>query len=234
MPGGDCAGIGGWLKHSFIDYPGTMATVLFFRGCNLRCPYCHNPALVNGTTDPVELDDVIAYLERRKGIIEGVVLSGGEPTLHRDTLPQVTRRLRECGVKIKLDTNGLLPDMISIIAPDYCALDLKTLPSRYGELGWRGGECDGRLEQSLSIVKSMEDRAEVRITVAAPFVGDAEIEAFAALLQGVNVVYLQPFRDRGDLLEPAFGSGGHVAIETIRCFRDRLAEVVGRCGIRGE
>ncbi|MBN1575880.1 MAG: anaerobic ribonucleoside-triphosphate reductase activating protein [Chitinispirillaceae bacterium] len=233
MPGGDRAGIGGWLKYSFIDFPGTVSTVLFFRGCNLRCPYCHNPALVNGTTEPVKLDEVAAYLVRRRGIIEGAVLSGGEPTLQRE-LPEVAERLRRLGMKIKLDTNGLLPDMITATAPDYLALDLKTTPSRYGELGWQGGACEEAIGQSLAIVKSMGKSAEVRVTMAAPFVGEAEIEVFMTMLQGVRTVYLQPFRVSGELLDPGFAARGHVAIETIHRFRDRLAGVVGRCVVRGE
>ena len=89
MPGGGCRGVAGWLKHSFIDFPGTVATVLFFRGCNLRCPYCHNTALVNGTADAVDIDDVVAFAQRRRGIIEGAVLTGGEPTIHREALPMI-------------------------------------------------------------------------------------------------------------------------------------------------
>jgi pyruvate formate lyase activating enzyme len=234
MPGGDCHGIGAWLKHSFIDFPGTVATVLFFHGCNLRCPYCHNPALVRGITEPVDLDEVVSYCKRRTGIIEGVVLSGGEPTLHTGALPLVAKRLRSLGLKIKLDTNGLLPAMIETLLPDYLALDMKTLPSRYDELGWRSGPaCEEAIGRSLAIVKSMGDDAEVRITVAAPFIGDAEIEAFMSMLQGVRRVFLQPLRDSGNLLDPAFAGRGQVPMETIRRFRDRLAGAVEKCGIRG-
>ncbi|MBN1308074.1 MAG: anaerobic ribonucleoside-triphosphate reductase activating protein [Chitinispirillaceae bacterium] len=234
MPAGDSAGIGGWLKHSFIDFPATVSTVLFFRGCNLRCPYCHNPLLVNGTAGPIAFDEVVSYLERRRGIIDGAVLSGGEPTLHREMLPFVADRIRSLGLKIKLDTNGLLPGMIDNLSPDYLALDLKTLPSRYGELGWRGGaDCEAAILRSLSIVRSMGRNAEVRITMAAPFIREIEIEAFMTMLQGVRVVYMQPFRVSGELLDPKFADRGYMAPETIRRFRDRLAVAVERCEVRG-
>ena len=126
------------------------------------------------------------------------------------------------------------PEVITALTPDYLAVDLKTLPSRYGELGRQGEKCDALLARSLAIVKSMGTCAEVRITVVAPFVGDAEIEAFMMMLQGVRLVYLQPFRDSGDLLDPSFAQIGAVPIETVRRFRDRLAGVVERCVVRGE
>ena len=225
--------LGGWLKNSFIDFPGTVATVLFFRSCNLRCPYCHNPELVNGTTEPVSIDEVINFLEKRKGVIDGVVLSGGEPTLHSATLTTFVARLRETGVSVKLDTNGLLPGMISCVTPDYLALDLKTLPSRYSELGWRGESCAAVLAQSLSIVRSMEERAEVRITMAGDFIKREEWDRIGELLRGVARVYLQPFHDSGALLDPSFGAAGHVAMEYIEQFRNYLSTITGKCEIRG-
>ena len=236
MPRGDGDGscLGGWLKNSFIDFPGTVATVLFFRGCNLRCPYCHNPDLVNGTAQQLPFEEVYTFCEKRKGRINGVVLSGGEPTLHKKALPVIVRRLREIGMKIKLDTNGLLPATIIETAPDYLAFDLKTDPSRYGELGWQGSDCRQNLERSLAIVKYMKNNAEVRITVARPFVGDTDIETFLPMLQGVKNVYLQPFRNSGNLLDPSFGAEGSVDRESIERFRERLLTVVDRCTVRGE
>ncbi len=233
MQGGVYSGISGWLKHSFIDFPGTIATVLFFGGCNLRCPYCHNPKIVDDTEGRVDFDEIIEYVKQRRGIIEGAVFSGGEPTIHRQTLPVIAGCLHDLGLKIKLDTNGLLPDMIKAASPDYLALDIKTLPSRYVELGWKGGDCRDAIGRSLEIVKSMGNDAEVRITVAAPFVGNDEIEAFLSILQGVKKVYLQPFRDSGELLDPSFAERGSVSIETIRQWRNRLAGAVESCEIRG-
>ncbi len=225
--------VGAWLKHSFIDYPGTVATVLFFGGCNLRCPYCHNPALARGETGPVDLDHIVAWCGRRKEMVEGAVLSGGEPTLQGRKLLYAAERLRQCGLRIKLDTNGLLPRVITALKPDYCALDLKTSPERYHELGWRGEPCGSSLRESIAIVKSMEAAAEIRITIAGSFVGEREIDEFCRMLIGVRNVFLQPFRDSGDLLDPAFGPSGPVPEETVSRFRDRLAAVVDRCEVRG-
>lgn len=233
MPDGIDAGICGWLKNSFIDFPGTVATVLFFKGCNLRCPYCHNPDLVRGTLPEVNFNEVTCWLEKRKGIIEGVVVSGGEPTLHETSLRMVVDRLRGMGMKIKLDTNGLNPSAIRNVSPDYCAMDLKTLPGRYGELGWRGAIPEKQLEESLSIVKSMGENGEVRITVAAPFISPGVIDRFKEMLEGFSRVFLQPVAVRQPLLDHERGPGMVISPEMVTAFREKLAEAVGRCEIRG-
>ena len=233
MSGGIDRCIGGWLKHSFIDFPRTVSAVLFFRGCNLRCPYCHNPELALGTTETVFFEEILSHLRKRSGIIEGVVLSGGEPTLHSKALPAIVRELRSLGLAIKLDTNGLLPEMITTVAPDYCALDLKTVPLRYHELGdvTRSGEHP--LYRSLDIIRAMGSRGEVRITVAEPFVDEKAIGVFAELLRGVEKVFLQPFKWSADLLDGHFGEQHAVPAETLKRYRDRLAETVLSCSIRG-
>jgi pyruvate formate lyase activating enzyme len=234
MSFGDDAGICGWLKNSFIDYPGTVSTVLFFRGCNLRCPYCHNPDLVYGRLPAVSADEVVSWLEKRAGLVEGVVLSGGEPSLHQNTLSALIDRLRGLGMKIKLDTNGLIPAAIRMVAPDYCAMDLKTLPENYGELGWpRKDSPAPLLEESLSIVRSMGENAEVRITVAAPFINNGVIDRFTEILEGFSTVYLQPLELRQPVLEPKSAPDMVVSSEKTEAFRKKLAKVVGRCEIRG-
>lgn len=238
MQGRERPRIGGWLKSSFIDYPGTVSAVLFFRGCNLRCPWCHNPTLVlpDGDGPDVGFEEVVAHLERRREIIEGVVFTGGEPTLQCEALVACASRVRSLGFAIKLDTNGLIPEAINAVSPDYLAMDLKTVPHRYGELGFKrsGAECAAALEQSLDIVRSMGDKAEVRITMAAPFVKKEEMEAFATMLHGVQRVFLQPFKSNAPLLDAGFPSLEPLPAQTIREFRDFLGQTVPRCEIRGE
>ena len=233
MSGGIDRCIGGWIKHSFIDFPGTVSAVLFFRGCNLRCPYCHNPELACGTAGTVAFEEILAYLRQRSGIIEGVVLSGGEPTLHEKELPLIVRELRALGLTVKLDTNGLFPGMITTVAPDYCALDLKTTPSRYPELGDIKRKGEHPLLRSLAIIREMGKHAEVRITVAHPFIDDTVIDEFTRLLDGMETVFLQPFRWNTNLLDGAFGAGHAVPEETLFRYRDRLARVVHHCTVRG-
>jgi pyruvate formate lyase activating enzyme len=223
----------GWTKHSFIDFPGTVATVLFFSGCNLTCPWCHNPGVVRGIHPVVLPDDILAYIDKRQGAIEGVVLSGGEPTVQAG-LPLFAGELRQRKAAIKLDTNGLLPGIIEQCAPDYLALDIKTHPSRYRDVGCRFHDATLRLSRSIGIVKDMGASAEVRITVASGFIDKQVIAALVPLLTGVRQVFLQPQRNNVELLDPAFAQKPVVPLEQIREYRDILSSVVGECMIRGE
>ncbi len=230
---GGFVGFGGWQKNSFIDYPGVVSTVLFYSGCNLRCPYCHNPSLALAT-EPEEVDPerIREYLHRRLGIIEGVVLSGGEPTIQA-SLQATVREVRAMGYLVKLDTNGLRPDVVESVGPDYLALDVKTVPSRYGELlGARERDVEQRLRRSIAVARRMGEKAEVRITAAPGIVDRATTEEFAGLLEGVHRVYIQPMQQRHELLDPSYGLVEPLAPEEIEGYRERLARVVRICRVR--
>ena len=229
----DDIGVIGWQKNSFIDFPGTVSTVLFFRGCNLRCPYCHNPDIVQNRLPFIPFSEILAFLKKRKGIIEGVVLSGGEPTLHSD-LPLIVELLRSIGLLVKLDTNGLQPDMIQLCNPDYLALDIKTDPVLYNELGCSMGDVSAKLEKSIDFVRSRGTQAEVRITVAPTFVNECKVRKIADLLQGVNVVYLQQVEVNGNLLQSEYTKQIPLALETLESFRQIISQKVGKCSIRGQ
>jgi pyruvate formate lyase activating enzyme len=230
----DLSGIAGWQKNSFIDFPGTVATVLFFSGCNLRCPYCHNPGVVNATTaDEIDSKEIWDFLRRRAKIIEGVVLSGGEPTLH-DGLAEMAGDMRDLGYRIKLDTNGLLPETIGAISPDYLSLDVKTLLRLYREYCTSPyQDTEDRLRRSIEIVKSMKENAEVRITCAPGFVDEEIITELSLLLTGAAQVFLQPMQNKVPLLDPEFAKKPLISLEKIKRFRDILSPNVGRCVIRG-
>jgi pyruvate formate lyase activating enzyme len=127
-------------KTSLVDYPGKVASVIFFEGCNLRCPWCYNGELVLGTAEGlITLDEAFAHIEKRRTVIGGVVLSGGEPTLQKE-LGAIIRRVAAFGLSVKLDTNGLLPDKLETILgspetrPHFIAMDVKTAPERYAML----------------------------------------------------------------------------------------------------
>lgn len=225
--------IAGWNKLSFIDFPGTIATVLFLSGCNLRCPYCHNPGIVNNKFPAIDFSVVTEYLRKRRGLVEGIVLSGGEPAIHA-ALPEMVGTLRAMDVKIKLDTNGLLPEVVSACNPDYLALDIKTIPSRYGELGCGYSDVEARLVRSIDMVKVMGKRAEIRITVVPRFVDHETIIVLLELVKGVEKVYLQPYKNDRELLDPPFEKVVPYSMENIREFRNILAPAVGECVIRGQ
>jgi pyruvate formate lyase activating enzyme len=223
--------IAGWNKPSFIDFPGKIAVVLFFAGCNLRCNYCHNPGIVRNEFSPVDISIVKDYLKKRRDEIEGVVLSGGEPTIHAG-LPGLVHELRALHRGIKLDTNGLLPDMVSACAPDYLALDIKTIPSRYGELGFTGGDADAKLRRSIETVREMGTKAEIRITVVPKFIDGTVIAHLKNMVDGVAKVFLQHFKNDAPLLDPAFAAIEPYEMEKMQEFRKMLEPVVGECVIR--
>lgn len=227
-------GIGGWLKNSFIDYPGTVSTVLFYAGCNLACPYCHNPGFArpDSRSALVEPEQIRAFLRRRHGIIGGVVLSGGEPTIQAGLCATV-REIRDLGYTVKLDTNGLLPDVIVKTAPDYLALDVKTAFSRYPHaVGASVSGIAQRLRKSIGLVRSMGSQAEVRITVAPGVIDMDAVEEVAGELKGVSRVYLQPMQTNGELLDPSRLIGDMPGTEDIEAFRVRIAAVTGQCLVR--
>jgi pyruvate formate lyase activating enzyme len=232
MPGTD-SDIIGWLKHSFIDYPGMVSTVLFFSGCNLRCPYCHNPSIVKNRLPSVPFAKIKDYLALRRSVIDGVVISGGEPTIHQSMLT-VAASLRNEKFSIKLDTNGLNPQMIEKCNPDYLAVDIKTSFSRYCELSCVLNDCRERLTETLEIVRKMGEQAEVRITVAPLLIDDSVIIELADVLKGVAKIYLQPFNQTSELLDPSYKELEPVSPEKISKYRDYIKQITGACRIRGE
>ena len=228
-------GVAGLQKSSFIDFPGHIATALFMRGCNLRCPYCHNPSIVLAKNE----DDISPFvvekiLEERKNMIEAVVISGGEPTIHAN-LPQMASAIRRMGYKVKLDTNGLLPTMIDEVAPDYLALDIKTDPTRYSQkLGARGEFIQRNLLESIERVREKKENGEIRVTIAPGIVDDDAIRWIAQNVRGVAKVFLQEFKDSGDLLDKQFSVDVGIGDEIVGEYRKLIGEGVGKCSVRGE
>jgi len=206
MPIEDRRMICGWQKSSFIDFPGTVSTVLFLCGCNLRCPYCHNPGVVRGEFEQVDFADIKEYILKHKNFIEGAVISGGEPAVC-DDLQEICDDLRELGLKIKLDTNGLLPQKINECNPDYLALDIKTSFNKYTALlGAAYSDCTERLRQSIGIVKKMGDSAEIRITAVPGIVDEKDIRDLRKELLGVHRIFIQQFVGAPDMLDSAYSS----------------------------
>lgn len=175
------------------------------------------------------------FLEKRKNLIEGVVFTGGEPTLHPN-INNLIEELHSLGYRVLLDTNGLLPEMIEEFSPDYLALDVKTLPQLYTSLLKAPYEdVDTRLKHSLDILKSMGDNAEVRITVAPDIITEDVICNLRPLLDGVQKVFLQPANLRQEILDPSFfPSSSPIPMNEINYFQELLSSVVGSCTIRNE
>ncbi len=230
--------IGGLQKHSLIDYPGKVGCVLFLSGCNFRCPYCHNPQLVEkpGTRPAaIRIEDALSFLERRRGLIEGVVISGGEPTLCRG-LPDACRRLKTMGYAVKLDTNGSRPQVIRRLAAeglvDYLAMDIKMEPERYA--GCISRRCDaGAVIDGIRRVMESGVDYEFRTTCVKPLVTPQTIDCIARLIRGSRLYVLQPFR-AGCMLRPEVFEGIDPSVSALEM--ERLKEIaapwVERCILR--
>ncbi len=200
--------IGGLQKSSLIDYPGKVSSVIFCSGCNFDCPYCHNPELVRGgSACPADLSDemIFDFLRQRVGFLDGVVISGGEPTLQKD-LVDLCARVKALGYPVKLDTNGSRPQVLRrLIAEDlvdYIAMDLKTDPLQYKSHIKR--DCDpAALIASILVIMDSGKDYEFRTTCVKPIVTPGAIEQIARLIRGARLYVLQRFRD-AHILHPEF------------------------------
>jgi pyruvate formate lyase activating enzyme len=205
-------------KTSLVDYPGVVSSVIFFYGCNLRCPWCHNGELVRsaGTGDAgtFPLAQALAHIERRRKLLGGVVLSGGEPTLFSG-LGETIARIKSLGLPVKLDTNGMRPGTLKALfadpqtRPDYIAMDLKLAPERYAELlPGTDGEKDVSgefLKRSAALLRASGITHEFRtLALPTPYFGDSDLAALAPLA-GDSPWHIRPFVP-GNCLDPAWDS----------------------------
>ena len=200
--------IGGLQKHSLIDYPGKISSVIFLSGCNFDCPYCHNPDLAKGCLpDAAELDspNICRFLEQRRGFLDGVVISGGEPTLD-DNLVEFCASIKQLGYPIKLDTNGSRPRILKQLIDngliDYIAMDLKTDPILYASYIKPNCNPDPILTSIRHVMQSGVDY-EFRTTCLKPIITPQTIENISLLIQGARLYALQRFRQQ-QVLHPEF------------------------------
>lgn len=182
--------IGGLIKFTLIDFPGRPAAVVFTQGCNFRCRYCHNPELVypHLFAEPVAEEEIYSFLKRRQGTLEGVVVSGGEPTLHED-LPQFLTDLKAMGYATKLDTNGTRPEMLRQLLDakllDYIAMDIKAPLEKYSLI--TGVDFNPEvLKQSMDLIRQSGLEYEFRTTYDKEVLTDADISVITQRLNGKN------------------------------------------------
>ena len=194
--------IGGIQKTSLIDFPNGLSTVLFTRGCNFKCPYCHNSELLMLDGEKLNRDELMAELARRAHLIDAVVFSGGECTLSDDLYDMVVA-VRKMGYKVKIDTNGTNPEILEKLFSeslvDYVAMDIKAPPEKYQQV--TGVPVDiGDLERSISLIKAHMDNYEFRTTVCQELLTRDEMIAIAYWIKGSKRYVLQNFRDSQQVL----------------------------------
>jgi len=197
--------IRGLFKTSLVDYPGKISSVIFIGGCNLRCGYCHNPelALNNPALEMIDDAEVLAYLKKRKGLIDGITISGGEPAMDRGLIPFLGS-IKSLGLSVKLDTNGFFPRVVSECIEkgliDYAAVDVKTSPEKYPTLTARDVNFTDVLS-TLTILKGSSIDYEIRTTCVPGYVTVEDIKKIGKSAGRVKHYYLQQFVNTNTLLD---------------------------------
>lgn len=199
--------IGGIQKLTLLDFPGKVACTVFTVGCNFRCPFCHNASLVTHTEDAGALseEEVLSFLSKRRGILEGVCLTGGEPLIRQEA-KEFLRRVKAMGYSVKLDTNGSHPERLAEILEDgladYVAMDIKSSPENYALAAGTENALES-VEKSVLLLMNGNVPFEFRTTVVKGLHTPEDIENIGRWISGAERYYLQGFRDSGDLI----GSG---------------------------
>ena len=201
--------IQGFSKTSLLDYPGHIAADVFTAGCNFRCPFCHNSDLVLTPATEYSEEEVLAVLKKRRGILEGVCITGGEPTLQPDLL-DFMRKLRELDYKIKLDTNGYRPDVLRAVLleglADYVAMDIKNCFPKYSLTAGIADFCQANISESISLLMNSNIDYEFRTTVVRELHAKEDLIDIAHMLKGCKQYYLQSFKDSGNVLADGFSA----------------------------
>ena len=230
----------GIQKLTLLDYPGKVACTVFLNGCNFRCPFCHNAELLNPGIEPVmTVDGLLAFLKKRRGVLDGVCITGGEPTIHPE-LPMLLRSIRELGFHIKLDTNGYRPKILKAILEqglvDYVAMDLKNSPTGYGEAVGIPEPDLSRVGESIRALMDSGVDFELRTTVVKPI---HTIESIREMLEWLLSVtngkpvprlFVQPFVDRDTV--PVGGLSAPTR-EELELFQEILTGCAGAVALRG-
>ncbi len=204
---------GGMIRQSLVDYPGEIVSVIFTRGCNLRCPFCHNPDLLikpREDTTRVDIDEVLSFMQKRKRFLDGVVISGGEPTLNEE-LPGDIKKIKDLGLLVKLDTNGtntaMLEQLLNQGWLDYVAMDIKApldLKKYKDACGRVTPENFFNIRSSILLLKEAKIEVEFRTTVVPVLHQPEDIVEIARFIEGAQRYTIQQFNPRVTL-DPGYG-----------------------------
>ncbi|MBO4950195.1 MAG: anaerobic ribonucleoside-triphosphate reductase activating protein [Clostridia bacterium] len=212
--------IKGLQKLTLLDYPTKTACTIFTGGCNFRCPFCHNASLVLDVNEGEkhEADEVLAFLGKRVGLLDGVCVTGGEPLLQKD-IKEFLKAIKEMGYAIKLDTNGYSPEKLMEIVEegliDYVAMDIKNCKEKYSETA--GIDIDmAKIEKSVSFLMNSGIDYEFRTTVVKEYHTLSDIEKIAGWISGAKRYFLQSFVDSGDLIKDGLSAVDKETLDSMK------------------
>lgn len=223
----------GMEKVSLVDYPEHICCTIFTAGCNFRCPYCHNGDLVNLTNlNQVCEQDFFEHLTKRKGVIDSVCVSGGEPTLQPDLIDFI-KKIKQLGLLVKLDTNGTnfktLENLVTHKLVDFVAMDIKTNFDNYYKFGASQSHLDN-IKQSVEFLKTNKVNYEFRTTLENGLISLENIEKMAQELNGAKSLYLQCFKENDSNLESNLSS---VPEKTAKTYKQVLEKTISQVELRG-
>lgn len=225
----------GFQKLTLLDFPEKTACTLFTAGCNFRCPFCHNAGLVThiDNTNFFTEDYVLDYLKKRKGILDGVCITGGEPLMHKE-LPNFIKKVKELDYLVKLDTNGSFPEQLQVLIDsgliDYVAMDVKNCREKYVITADCGEELLANVERSVEILKRGAIPYEFRTTVVKEYHEAEDIKKIAEWIRGADKYFLQNFIDSGDLIKNNLSAHPR---ETLEFMRSLAQDIIPKVEIRG-
>ncbi len=226
----------GLQKLTLLDYPGQTACTLFTGGCNFRCPYCQNSSLVltPEEVEPYSWDEIIGFLNRRKGLLDGVCITGGEPLLHPQ-IDSLIRTIHSMGFMVKLDTNGSYPDHLKDLVRsgcvDYVAMDIKNSPQNYGRTIGIPEYDLSAVQESVRYLLSAPVEYEFRTTVVREYHQPADFVAISLWIKGARRYFLQAFVDSGDLISPGLHGYDRTEMENFAALVHPLVPSVQLRGI---
>ena len=225
--------IGGFEKNSLLDYPGKVSSIVFTYGCNLRCRYCHNPELVIRKIKQESIiseEDVLSYLEKRKGLIDALVITGGEPTLQSDLIPFI-KKVRKLGYLIKLDTNGVLDcvveNILNLGIVDYWAMDIK-YPSEY----YKENNVEFKsIKRSVNLIKDKAKDYEFRTTYVKGIHNIEDANEIGEIIKGAKRYYIQNFR-KGKTIDPSLDNSNSFTEEELEEIKNIVSKYIENVEIR--
>ena len=227
--------ISGLTRTTLLDYPGRVACTIFLGGCNYRCPFCHNSTLVltPGEGEEYREEDILAFLKKRQGILDGVCITGGEPTLTPE-LPELLEKIKEIGYAVKLDTNGSRPEILKDLVRrgliDKAAMDIKSCPENYRKLTGIDHPDTDAVVESAKFLMECGIEYEFRTTVVKELHSAEDFEKIAEWLAGAEEYYLQEYRDSESVIRPGFSP---CTLEEMNAFQRILSRTIKRVGVRG-
>ena len=227
--------INGFQKLTILDYPGKVACIVFTPGCNFRCPFCHNASLVTHIDKDtyLDIDEVLSYLKKRQGLLDGVVITGGEPLL-QDGIEEFIAEIKTLGYCVKLDTNGSFPEkLISVVEKglvDYVAMDIKNSKEKYAETIGVDDFDITPIEKSVDFLLQNKVDFEFRTTIVEGLHTLDDIQDIVVWIKGAHKYFLQNFVDSGDLIKPDMKP---VSALLLKEMQKKASEFIPNVEIRG-